>query len=109
MKVVRAFTQVKIGCSDTFLTLEKIRGSPRFQSLSAFTVIYGIGPHTARKLYAQGMRTIDDLKDYYGQAREGEGSELIDGPGDGNRKTDTESQKRFITVTLTLMDDFNEK
>ncbi|KZP27630.1 Nucleotidyltransferase [Athelia psychrophila] len=43
-----------------------ILSSERFISLSAFTTIYGIGPHTARNLYARGLRTIDDLNAFYG-------------------------------------------
>lgn len=27
--------------------------------------VYGIGPHTARNLYARGLRTIDDLEALY--------------------------------------------
>ena len=30
------------------------------------TTVYGIGPHTARHLYARGLRTIDDLEAFYG-------------------------------------------
>ena len=28
--------------------------------------MYGIGPVTARRLYDNGLRTIDDLRNYYG-------------------------------------------
>lgn len=43
-----------------------ILASERFISLSAFTTVYGIGPHTARNLYARGLRTLDDLDAFYG-------------------------------------------
>lgn len=39
--------------------------SERFQCLSLFASIYGIGPVTARKLYDLGLRTIEDLERYY--------------------------------------------
>ena len=42
-----------------------MRLSERFQSLSLFTTIYGIGPVNARRLYDLGLRTIDDLERYY--------------------------------------------
>lgn len=42
-----------------------IRASERFQSLSAFASIYGIGPTNARRLYDLGLRTIEDLERYY--------------------------------------------
>src|SRR5271154_1540753 len=41
------------------------RDSERFQALSVFATIYGIGPSTARKLYDLGLRTIEDLERYY--------------------------------------------
>lgn len=55
------------------------------------------------------MRTIDDLRDYYGQAKEGEGSQLVDEHASGSRETDTEYLKRPIRVSLTLVDDFSQK
>ncbi|THH11824.1 hypothetical protein EW146_g7907 [Bondarzewia mesenterica] len=39
--------------------------SPRFHALTAFSSIYGIGPVTARSLYALNLRTIEDLEKYY--------------------------------------------
>lgn len=42
-----------------------IRESERFQSLSTFVTIYGIGPSTARNLYDIGLRSINDLERYY--------------------------------------------
>ncbi|KAL0072589.1 hypothetical protein AAF712_000352 [Marasmius tenuissimus] len=37
----------------------------RYQSLSAFTTIYGIGHNTARQLYSLNLRTLRDLDLYY--------------------------------------------
>jgi DNA polymerase/3'-5' exonuclease PolX len=42
-----------------------IQHSPYYQALVTFSAIYGIGPTTARHLYQIGLRTLDDLKDYY--------------------------------------------
>lgn len=42
-----------------------IRDSPRFQSLKAFTSVHGIGTTTARSLYNIGLRTLEDLEQYY--------------------------------------------
>ncbi|KAL6304931.1 Nucleotidyltransferase [Sparassis latifolia] len=40
--------------------------SERFQTLSLFSSIYGIGPTTARRLYNLGLRSLEDLEVYYG-------------------------------------------
>ncbi|KDQ55259.1 hypothetical protein JAAARDRAFT_37797 [Jaapia argillacea MUCL 33604] len=56
---------------EEFLNTDKIEeartiaSSPRFASLSTFTSIYGIGPQTARSLYAAGLRTLEDLEKWY--------------------------------------------
>ena len=47
-------------------SVASISTSERFQSLCAFTSVYGIGPVTARKLYSYGLRTIEHLQNYYG-------------------------------------------
>ncbi|KAF4621400.1 hypothetical protein D9613_000864 [Agrocybe pediades] len=41
------------------------RNDERFQALSAFASIYGIGPSNARRLYDIGLRTFEDLERYY--------------------------------------------
>ncbi|OBZ65065.1 DNA-directed DNA/RNA polymerase mu [Grifola frondosa] len=45
---------------------ETIRSSVRFQALSLFSSIYGIGPTTAQRLYDLGLRSLDELEVYYG-------------------------------------------
>ena len=40
--------------------------------------VYGIGPSTARRLYALGLRTIDDLEAYYGVEPEEPESQLVE-------------------------------
>ncbi|KAI0359237.1 Nucleotidyltransferase [Trametes cingulata] len=71
------FIGVKIsGLIEEFLDSGKIteaqtiKTSERFQTLSLFSSIYGIGPNTARRLYNLGLRTLDDLEVYYGVERE---------------------------------------
>ncbi|KAM5545049.1 hypothetical protein V8D89_001160 [Ganoderma adspersum] len=49
---------------------ETIKSSERFQALSLFASVYGIGPTTARRLYNLNLRTLDDLEIYYGVERE---------------------------------------
>ncbi|KAG1794399.1 uncharacterized protein HD556DRAFT_1431996 [Suillus plorans] len=44
---------------------QRMLADPRFQSLSAFITIHGIGPHTARRLYDLGLRTLEELERYY--------------------------------------------
>ncbi|KAH8103597.1 Nucleotidyltransferase [Cristinia sonorae] len=48
----------------------RISTSTRFQALSAFSSVYGIGPNTARKLHALGLQSLEDLEAYYGVDRE---------------------------------------
>lgn len=57
------------------------------------------------------MRTIEDLKDHYGRADEGEGRELVDANGhaSGKQETETNMLERSIRVSLALMEDFSEK
>ena len=38
--------------------------------LSVFSSIYGIGPHSAQRLYNLGLCSLDDLEIYYGVERE---------------------------------------
>lgn len=40
--------------------------SERFQTLTLFSSIYGIGLNTSRRLYGLGLRTLKDLEIYYG-------------------------------------------
>lgn len=48
------------------LLIARILNTPRYQSLSSFMSIHGIGSLTARQLYAAGCRTLEDLDRYYG-------------------------------------------
>lgn len=57
---------------------ETIANSQRYQSLEAFTDLYGVGATTARKLYAAGCRTFEDVERYYGVSYEDEAEEEAD-------------------------------
>ncbi|OSX61678.1 hypothetical protein POSPLADRAFT_1145446 [Postia placenta MAD-698-R-SB12] len=58
---------------------ETILKSERFQALSLFSSIYGIGPTTARKLCSLGLRSLDDLEIYYGVERASQRPSLAQG------------------------------
>lgn len=47
------------------MEIEALRHSERIQVLELFSSIYSIGPTTARKLYALGLREIRHLEVYY--------------------------------------------
>jgi DNA polymerase IV len=92
--------------SSPFLGL--IASSERFQSLSLFTSIYGIGPHTARRLYALGLKTVEDLEVYYGVEPEGtEESQLVElehREGHG-QKFESSFGETWIKIALGLRKD----
>ncbi|KAI0827661.1 Nucleotidyltransferase [Trametes gibbosa] len=48
---------------------QTIKCSERFQTLSLFSSVYGIGANTARRLFGLGLRSLDDLEIYYGVER----------------------------------------
>ncbi len=100
--------------------LETIKSSERFQALSLFSSIYGIGPSTAQRLYNLGLRTLDDLEIYYGVEREGipgqsqivEVEEKAHKPGGsarGQRMGDEGLGDSWIRVALGLREDFTKK
>lgn len=60
------------------LPIGTISSSERFAALSLFSSVYGIGPTTARRLYALGLRTLDDLEVYYGVDPTEKESELVE-------------------------------
>lgn len=73
---------------------EKMRESERFQALSLFTTVHGIGSTTARTLYDRGLRSFRDLEAYY---------EVDTGstPVESSESTDMN-----IRIALRLRDDF---
>ena len=82
-----------------------ILSNPRFQCLRVFVSIYGIGPTTARQLYADGMRTINDLEKRYhvhGSDTEAETTQIL--KSKPNKLPDLS-----IKVGLQLREDFSVK
>ncbi|KAJ7209759.1 hypothetical protein GGX14DRAFT_632007 [Mycena pura] len=82
---------------------QAIAGSSRYQSLCAFTTVYGIGASSARKLYDSfGLRTIGDLTEHYNS---------LPPPAsrhDGNGRILTPAPTLSIKDALALRADLNE-
>ncbi|KAI0764354.1 Nucleotidyltransferase [Trametes elegans] len=98
---------------------QTIKSSERFQTLSLFSSIYGIGPNTARRLYSLGLRSLDDLEVYYGverQAVEAQG-EIVEveeqphkpGWAKGQHHHDEGLGDSWIRIALGLREDFEKK
>lgn len=88
-----------------------IASSERFKSLTLFTSIYGIGPSTARRLYALGLRTIEDLEIYFGvEPEEGE-SQLVELQHQERfgRTAEAGLGETWIKIALSLRKDFELK
>ncbi|KAH9856763.1 Nucleotidyltransferase [Lenzites betulinus] len=99
---------------------QAIKSSERFQTLSLFSSVYGIGAHTARRLFGLGLRSLDDLEIYYGVEREDMQApqpEIVEvdvkqrKPGwvKGQRDNDEGLGDSWIRVALGLREDFSRK
>jgi DNA polymerase mu len=90
-----------------------VSSTTRFQCLSEFTKIYGIGPATAKDLYSRGLRTIEDLKRYYDLPPDVDPTQLgyLQQTHTKNTKNTTQENMRQITIPvgLALHDDLQEK
>lgn len=89
-----------------------IASSERFLSLSSFSAIYGIGPNTARRLYALGLRSIEDLEVYYGvEPEETEESQLVEleHKETFGKQSDTGLGETWIKIALGLRTDLDIK
>ncbi|KAI6125473.1 hypothetical protein EV401DRAFT_1937739 [Pisolithus croceorrhizus] len=87
---------------------QTILSSPRFQSLSAYTTIYGIGPHTARKLYALGLRTLEELDRYYEVTQGDVSTELMPHFTSDKHHDEEVMTEISIKVGLALRHDFGQ-
>ncbi|KAJ7125118.1 hypothetical protein C8R44DRAFT_782368 [Mycena epipterygia] len=97
-KITEYVTSGKIRESQT------IEASSRFQSLSSFATIYGIGAATSRKLYDSfGLRTIADLEEHYAI----HASSLV--RNNGESKISTPAPALSINAALALREDLDEK
>lgn len=90
---------------------QTISASERFDALTTFSTVYGIGPQTARRLYALGLRTVDDLEAYYGVDSEGEEGELVEFEHQENFGKDREAGlgDAWIKIALDLRKDLEMK
>lgn len=61
---------------------ERARNDEKFRVISEFITVYGIGPVLANKLYAEGHRSLDDLKARYINSKVNVGMG-VGGEGDG--------------------------
>ncbi|KAL1756325.1 hypothetical protein FB107DRAFT_211622 [Schizophyllum commune] len=89
-----------------------ISASQRYQSLQAFKDLYGVGATTARKLYAAGCRTLEDVERYYGvNSGGGDGGEGEGEGGNGKPTTTTKPKIPSITprVALELREDLAQR
>jgi len=71
-----------------------LANNPYYKTLSLFTSVYGIGPHTALELYTMGMRSAEDLEVHYTK-------EL--------KTTKNTAHVEGMLHSLALRDDFNVK
>ncbi|KIJ65936.1 hypothetical protein HYDPIDRAFT_174727 [Hydnomerulius pinastri MD-312] len=87
---------------------QNILASTRFSSLSAFNTIHGIGPHTARRLYSLGLRTIEELERYY-EITPGVTDEDTLSLLEANNSVNEEAAAEIsIKVALALRHDFSQ-
>ncbi|EJD44828.1 hypothetical protein AURDEDRAFT_124929 [Auricularia subglabra TFB-10046 SS5] len=87
---------------------EELRASERYRSLSALTTVHGIGPTSARELYARGLRSLDALDRFYGVV-------VPDGYGGWVRNEeeldvqDEDGLESVIREALVLREELNKK
>ncbi|KAG2153275.1 hypothetical protein DEU56DRAFT_774077 [Suillus clintonianus] len=94
--------------TDRITDAQKILADPRFQSLSAFITIHGIGPHSARRLYDLGLRTLEELERYY-EVRPGVSDEETMSLLDTEVSANTEDAvEKSIKIGLALRHDLSQ-
>ncbi|KAG2055573.1 Nucleotidyltransferase [Suillus hirtellus] len=87
---------------------QRMLADPRFQSLSAFITIHGIGPHTARRLYDLGLRTLEELERYY-EVKPGVSDEETMPLFDAEASANTEAAgEQSIKIGLALRHDLGQ-
>ncbi|KAG2043799.1 hypothetical protein BDR03DRAFT_989452 [Suillus americanus] len=84
---------------------QKMLADLRFQSLSAFTTVHGIGPHTARRLYDLGLRTLEELERYYEVKPGVSDEETLDAEASANTEAAVEQS---IKTGLALRHDLSQ-
>lgn len=86
-----------------------IASSERFAALSTFASVYGIGPTTARRLYALGLRTIEDLEVYYGVMPEEPEEELVELNSKEGKDAEVGLGETWVKIALGLRTDLDIK
>ncbi|KIJ15525.1 hypothetical protein PAXINDRAFT_77120 [Paxillus involutus ATCC 200175] len=86
---------------------QKKSASSRFSSLSIFNAIHGIGPHTARRLYSLGLRTIEELERYY-EVTPGVTDEDTLSLLESNLAKDEVTTEKSIKIALALRHDLSQ-
>ncbi|KAJ7502982.1 DNA polymerase mu [Mycena galericulata] len=87
---------------------QTIAASARFQALSAFTTVYGIGPTTARKLFdGFGLRTLADVAAHYADHPSSPPRAYRD--GENASKIRVRAPTLGITAALALQAELEEK
>ncbi|KAG2159155.1 uncharacterized protein EDB93DRAFT_1237870 [Suillus bovinus] len=87
---------------------QRILGDTRFQSLSTFITIYGIGPQTARRIYDLGLRTLEELERYY-EVQPGVSNEETMSLLDAEASTTTKAEvEQPIRIGLALRHDLSQ-
>ena len=84
----------------------------KYNVLREFASIYGIGPETAQKLYNHKCRTLDDVRNFYGDpenALQQEDSEDGDSEDEDDEYEDKTKRvhESWIGVSLSLKDDLS--
>jgi nucleotidyltransferase/DNA polymerase involved in DNA repair len=90
-----------------FFDHRKKSASSRFSSLSIFNAIHGIGPHTARRLYSLGLRTIEELERYY-EVTPGVTDEDTLSLLESNLAKDEVTTEKSIKIALALRHDLSQ-
>ncbi|KAF9464977.1 hypothetical protein BDZ94DRAFT_1215253 [Collybia nuda] len=93
----------------TILESQTIRTSEKFQILSTFMTVHGVGPSTARHLFDTGLRTTEDMERYYNIPKGYPDYEEISDPG-GKQESGPGGLPELTTrVALSLRKDFQAK
>ena len=87
--------------------VETLLEDEKYKVLREFTSIYGIGATTAQMLYARKCRTLEDVKQFYGNPNNTIQESFND---DSDYEDESKSvPERWIEISLALKDDLSIK
>lgn len=79
--------------------------SPRYLALKELSSVHGVGSVTARRLYDLGLRTVDDMRNYYGVDVDDDtddmSSQMLE------KMTEVQDDEVGIKAALRVYDDIN--